>query len=122
VESGDCRDHQFHRGAALLSTADLFVRCYTLAGALILSGQVVIPVRLGPVPGCSDTENSTIALVRDLLRRRSESGFLTEIRRDHGGLFPRLPHNSEFNQGARWLWRAFEQVRVAVADLIPADN
>lgn len=106
----------------MLPTPDLFVHCYTLVDDLILSGQVVIPRRPGPVPGCSDAEVITIVLVRHLLRRRSESGFLAEIRRDHAGLFPRLPHNSEFNRRARWMWGAFEQTRVAVAALVPADD
>ena len=106
----------------MLSTHDLFVHCYTLTDDLILTGHVVIPRRPGPAPGCSDAEILAIVLVRHLLHRRSESGFLTEIRRDHGGLFPRLPHHSEFNRRARWLWGGFEQVRVALADLLPADD
>lgn len=106
----------------MLPIHDLFVHCYTLVDDLILSGQVVIPGRPGPVPGCSDAEVMAIVLVRHVLHRRSESGFLAEIRRDHAGLFPRLPHNSEFNRRARWLWGAFEQTRAAVADLVPADD
>jgi hypothetical protein len=92
----------------MLSTADLFVHCHTLTDDLILSGQVVIPVRPGPVPGCGDAEIIAIVLIRHLLHRRGESGFLREIRRDHVGLLPGLPHNSEFNRRARWLWGAFE--------------
>jgi hypothetical protein len=53
---------------------------------------------------------------------RSESGFLAEIRRDSPGWFPELPHHSEVNRRARWLWRAFEQVRACLADLVPADD
>ncbi len=106
----------------MLPTLDLFVHCYTLIDDLILDGQVTIPTRPGPAPACSDAEIITIVLVRHLLHRRSESGFLTEIRRDHAGLFPRLPHHSEFNRRARWLWGAFEQVRVALADQLPADD
>ena len=64
----------------MLPTQDLFVHCYTLTDDLITSGQVVIPTRPGPVPGCSDAEIITIVLVRHLCHRRSESGFLTEIR------------------------------------------
>jgi hypothetical protein len=90
----------------MLPTEDLFVYCYTLVDDLILDGQVMIPARPGPSPGCSDSEILTIVLVRHLLHRRSESGFLVEITRDHPGLFPRLPHHSEFNRRARWLWGA----------------
>ena len=106
----------------MLPTEDLFVYCYTLIDDLILSGQVTIPRRPGPAPGCSDAEIITIVLVRHLCHHRSESGFLTEVRRDHDGLVPRLPHHSEFNRRARWLWGAFEQIRGALADLLPADD
>jgi Transposase DDE domain. len=106
----------------MLPTEDLFVYCYTLVDDLILDGQVMIPARPGPSPGCSDSEILTIVLVRHLLHRRSESGFLVEITRDHPGLFPRLPHHSEFNRRARWLWGAFEQIRQVLADLLPADD
>ena len=106
----------------MLPTDELFVYCYTLVDDLILDGQIVIPSRPGPDPGCSDTENITIVLVRHLLHRPSESGFLIEIRRDLPGWFPRLPHHSEFNRRARWLWGAFEQTRVCLVDLVPADD
>ena len=106
----------------MLATEDLFVYCYTLTDDLILSGRVVIPARPGPAPACSDAEIITIVLVRHLLHRRSESGFLTEIRREHAGLFPRLPDHTRFNRRARWLWGAFEQTRAALADMIPTDD
>lgn len=64
----------------------------------------------------------TIALVRHLLGRRSEAGFLAEVARDWGHLFPRLPHQSEFNRRIRWLWGAFEQLRRWLADLLPEDD
>ncbi|MCA0438793.1 MAG: transposase [Actinobacteria bacterium] len=64
----------------------------------------------------------TIALVRNLLGRRSESAFLTEVATNQPGLFPVLPHHSEFNRRVRWLWGAFEQIRAAVTDLVPADQ
>ena len=51
----------------------------------------------------------TIALVRHLLGRRSEAGFLHEVGRDWAQLFPHLPHQSEANRRTRWLWAAFEQ-------------
>jgi hypothetical protein len=41
--------------------------------------------------------------VRHLLARRSEAGFLAEVARDWGRLFPRLPHQSEANRRTRWL-------------------
>jgi hypothetical protein len=53
--------------------------------------------------------------VRHLLGRRSESGFLAEVARDWGHLFPVLPHQSEANRCTRWLWGAFEQLRAIIA-------
>ena len=53
----------------------------------------------------------TIAVVRHLLGRRSEAGFLDEVARDWAHLFPVLPHQSEANRRIRWLWGAFEQFR-----------
>jgi hypothetical protein len=106
----------------MLPTDDLFVYCYTLIDDLILDGRVVIPSRPGPRSRCSDAEILTIVLVRHLLHRPSESGFVAEIRRDYPGWFPGLPHTSEFNRRARWLWGAFEQIRGCLADLVPADD
>jgi hypothetical protein len=63
-----------------------------------------------------------VPTTRHLCHRRSESGFLAEIRADFPGLFPRLPHHSEFNRRARWLWGAFEQIRAVLADQFPADD
>jgi hypothetical protein len=63
-----------------------------------------------------------IVLVRLLVDRRSESGLLAEIHRDLPGWVPKLPHHSDFNRRARWLWGAFEQVRVELADQLPADD
>lgn len=106
----------------MLSTEDLFVHCYTLIDDLIRDGSVLIPVRPGPRPACCDAEVLTIALVRHLLGRRSESGFLAEIGREHPGLFPVLPHHSEPNRRTRWLIGAFEQIRQVLLDLVPADD
>jgi|APDOM4702015073_1054812.scaffolds.fasta_scaffold16975_1 hypothetical protein len=106
----------------MLATDDLFVYCYTLVDDLIRDGRLVIERRPGPSPGCSDAEILTIALVRHLLRRPSEAGFLTEVRRDYPGWFPRLPHTSEVNRRTRWLWGAFEQIRAVLAGQLPADD
>lgn len=106
----------------MLPAEDVFVHCYVLVDDLINNGLVVIPPRPGPTPACTDAEIITIALVRHLLGRRSESGFLAEIRREWPTLFPALPHPSEVNRRARWLYGAFEQIRrITLADL-PADD
>ena len=63
-----------------------------------------------------------IALVRHLLGRRSEAGFLAEVVRDWAHLFPRLPHQSEANRRIRWLWGAFEQLRAMLAARLPEDD
>jgi hypothetical protein len=106
----------------MLSTEDLFVHCYTLIDDLIRAGSVHLPARPGPRPRCSDPEVITIALVRHLLGRRSESGFLAEIDREHPGLFPSLPHPSELNRRTRWLVGAFDQIRLALLSRVPADG
>jgi hypothetical protein len=63
-----------------------------------------------------------IAEVRHLLGRRSESGFLAEVARDWGHLFPVLPCQSEANRRIRWLWGAFEQLRATLAARLPEDD
>jgi hypothetical protein len=106
----------------MLPTEDLFVYVYVLIDDLIAAGAIAIPARPGPAPGCSDAELLTIALVRHLLGRRSEAGFLAEVAHNWSGLFPRLPHQSEANRRIRWLWGAFEQFRAALAAYLPEDD
>src|SRR3712207_3825289 len=106
----------------MLPTEDLFVSVYVLVDDAIADRQIAIPARPGPAPACSDAELLTIALVRALLGRRSEAGFLHEIARDGAQLFPHLPHQSEANRRIRWLWAAFEQLRAALAAAAPVDD
>jgi hypothetical protein len=106
----------------MLATEDLFVYVYVLVDDAIADGEIVIPVRPGPVPACSDAELLTIALVQHLLGRRSEAGFLHEVGRDWAQLFPHLPHQSEVNRRIRWLWAAFEQLRAAFVAAVPVDD
>jgi hypothetical protein len=61
-------------------------------------------------------------MVRHLLGRRSEAGFLAEVARDWSHLFPRLPHQSEASRRTRWLWGAFEQFRAGLAARLPEDD
>jgi Transposase DDE domain len=61
-------------------------------------------------------------VVRHLLGRRSEAGFLAEVGRDWGFLFPVLPQQSEANRRTRWLWGAFEQLRAVLAARLPEDD
>jgi hypothetical protein len=65
----------------MLSTEDLFVYVYVLIDDLTAAGAIDIPARPGPAPACSDVELLAIALVRHLLGRRSEAGFLAEVAR-----------------------------------------
>jgi hypothetical protein len=106
----------------MLSTEDLFVYVYVLVDDAVASGAIAIAARPGPAPGCSDAELLTIAVVRHLLGRRSESGFLAEVARDWAHLFPRLPGQSEANRRIRWLWGAFEQLRAMLAARLPEDD
>ena len=106
----------------MLPTEDLFVYVYVLVDDAIGSRAVVIAPRPGPAPGCTDAELLAIALVRHVLGRRSEAGFLAEVARDWGHLFPVLPHQSEANRRIRWLWGAFEQLRALLAARRPEDD
>ena len=106
----------------MLPTEELFVHVYVLVHDLILSGAIEIPRRPGPAPACTDAELLAIAQVRHLLGRRSESGFLAEVARDWGHLFPVLPCQSEANRRTRWLWGAFEQLRAILAARVPEDD
>jgi hypothetical protein len=106
----------------MLPTEELFVYVYVLVHDLMLDRAVVVPGRPGPAPACSDAELLAIAVVRHLLGRRSESGFLAEVGRDWGHLFPVLPCQSEANRRTRWLWGAFEQIRLALAGRLPEDD
>src|SRR5579859_6148224 len=106
----------------MLPTEDLFVYVYVLVDDAIASRAVVIASRPGPTPACSDAELLAITLVRHLLGRRSEAGFLAEVARDWSHLFPRPPHQSEANRRTRWLWGAFEQFRATLAAQQPEDD
>ena len=106
----------------MLPTEDLFVYVYVLVDDAIGCRAIAIAPRPGPAPACSDAELLAIALVRHLLGRRSEAGFLAEVVRDWAHLFPVLPHQSEANRRIRWLWGAFEQVRVMLAARLPDDD
>src|SRR5919202_1580113 len=106
----------------MLPTEDLFVHVYVLVDDAIAAGEVTIPARPGPTPACSDTELLTIDLVRPLMGRRSEAGFVAEVTRDWAQLFPRLPHQSQVNRRIRRLWAAFEQLRAALAAGCPVDD
>ena len=106
----------------MLPTEDLFVYVYVLIHDLMAAGYITVPPRPGPTPACSDAELLAIAEVRHLLGRHSEAGFLAEVARDWGHLFPHLPHQSEANRRTRWLWGAFEQLRVTLAARLPEDD
>jgi hypothetical protein len=106
----------------MLPTEELFVYVYVLVHDLMLARAVAVPSRPGPAPACTDAELLAIAVVRHLLGRRSEAGFLAEVARDWSHLFPVLPCQSEANRRTRWLWGAFEQLRAALAARLPEDD
>ncbi len=99
----------------MLATELLFVYVYCLVDDAIKAGVLSIPRRPGPAPACTDAELLAIALVRRLLGRRSENGFLAEVRRDWPHLFPHLPGQPEVNRRTRW------QLRAACAAAVPPD-
>ena len=106
----------------MLAYEDLFLQVYVLIDDLLRERRVVILARPGPQPKCSDSEVLTISSVRHLLGRRSESGFLEEVRANWLGLFPHLPVQSEFNRRVRWLWGASELIRQELITAVPADT
>lgn len=106
----------------MLPLADLFVHVYVLVDDAVQHGQVPIPTRPGPAPTCSDSELLTLAVVRHLLARPSERAWLAELRANWADLFPRLPHQSEYDRRVRWLWGAFELLRAHLAGQLPADS
>jgi hypothetical protein len=106
----------------MMPLGDLFVHVYVLVDDALADRAVAVPRRPGPAPACSDAEVLTIAVVRHLLARPSESAFLEEVRRDWAAYFPRLPHQSEFNRRVRWLWGAFERLRQRLLEAVPADG
>jgi len=105
----------------MLATELLFVCVCCLVDDAIKADVLSIPRRPGPAPACTDAELLTIALVRHLRGRRSENGFVAEVRRDWPHLFPHLPDQPEVNRRTRWLWGAFEQLRAACAAAVPPD-
>jgi hypothetical protein len=105
----------------MLATELLFVYVYCLVDDAIKARVLSIPRRPGPAPACTDAELLAIALVRHLLGRRSENGFVAEVRRDWPHLFPHLPDQPAVNRRTRWLWGAFEQLRAAWAAAVPPD-
>ncbi|MGH3193697.1 MAG: transposase, partial [Streptosporangiaceae bacterium] len=108
-------------GPTMLATELLFVYVYCLIDDAMKAGVLVIPRHPGPVPACTDAELLTIAVIRRLLGRRSENGFLAEIRRDWPGLFPQLPDQPQVNRRTRWLWGASGQLRAGWAAAVPPD-
>ena len=66
----------------MLPAEDLLTCVYVLVDDLITARAIVIPPRPGSAPACRDAELLAIALVRHLLGRRSEAGFLAEVARD----------------------------------------
>lgn len=105
----------------MMPLADLFVHVYVRVDDALAGGAVPVPRRPGPAPACSDAEVLTIAVVRHLLGRPSEAGFVAEVRREWGHYFPRVPAQSEFNRRVRWLWGAFEALRQDLLGRAPAD-
>ena len=95
---------------------------HALVTRIVAAYPVGTGSRPGPTPACSDAELLAILVVRHLLGRRSEAGFLAEVVRDWAHLFPALPHQSEANRRIRWLWGAFEQLRAMLAARLPVDD
>jgi hypothetical protein len=105
----------------MLPLSDLFVHLYVLIDDAIKDDVIAIPYRPGPTPACSDAEVLTIALARHIRGITNENAWLAEVRAHWRHYFPRLPHQSEFNRRARWLWGAFELLRLHLITEVPED-
>lgn len=77
------------------------------------SGYGVVQGTPGPLPALAPSEVLTILLAMDAVPIPSESGFLAFLRANHGDLFPRLPHQSQFNRHARRVAGLLEALRQA---------
>jgi hypothetical protein len=106
----------------MLPTEDLFVYVYVVVDDVITAGTIAIPSRPGPVPGCSDGELLTIVLVRHLLGRRSEAGFLAEVARDWASFCRCCRTKVSSTAGPAGCGGAFEQLRAGLAAGLPEDD
>ena len=106
----------------MLPGEELFLYVHVLIHDLMPCGAIVVPDRPGPPPACTDAELLAIAIVQHLLGRRSEAGSSPRWPATGVTLFPRLPHQSEANRRTRWLWGAFEQIRITLAARLPEDD
>src|SRR5260370_28169763 len=103
-------------------TEDLFVYVHRLHPDRMLVGAIAVPARPGPAAACRDADLLATALVRHLLGRRREAGFLAEVAR---GLEPPVPAPSAPERGqpqdplaAGRVW----QFRVTLAARQPEDD
>ena len=105
----------------MMPVIELFVQVYVLVDDGVKGGGVPIPQRPGPPPACSAAEVMTVTVVRHVLGRPSERGFLAEVRREWPGVFPHRPTQREFTRRARWRWGACEWLRQQVLATVPED-
>ena len=113
---------RLHDGEAIETVAPDESHTYTVSYTTVLAVLARLAHELGSPEGSPGQLALAIAQVRHLLGRRSEAGFLAEVARDWGHLFPHLPHQSEANRRIRWLRGAFEQLRCHLATQLPADD
>ena len=87
----------------MMPLSELFVHVYVFVDHALAGGAVPLPRRPGPAPVRLDAEVLAVALVRHLLARPSERGFLAEVGREWRHHFPRLPARSECDRRVRRL-------------------
>lgn len=101
---------------ASIAFPDLMLVTYVLVDDwYVAEGQFLVPPRPGPPAALSISELLTILLSMDTLPFPSEHGFLAFVRANYPDLFPRLPHQSQFNRQARAAWKLLEALRQAWA-------
>ena len=107
----------------MLPTEELFVYVYVLIDDVIIdrgdgdSGAARDRLRLAPMPSCWRSRRSGTCS-----GGAARAGFLAEIARDWGHLFPALPGQSEVNRRTRWLGGAFEYLRGSAGARVPEDD
>jgi hypothetical protein len=98
----------------------LVIEVYVQIDALVGTTVPLPPRRSGPPPKLRPVEIITLGVFGQWSRFRSERNFYAFAEKHLRGLFPRLPHRTQFNRHLRRLGDVVTQVALALADQVPA--
>lgn len=87
-----------------------------------VDGQTLLKGKPGVKPVFSDSEMMTLMVTQDYIPYPGETQFLAFMRANYGGLFPRLPDQSQYNRRARKLGWMLEILRREWLCLLGADS